>query len=236
MCWTGPISILMAAIGFSVAGYLAYKKWSKLLWIPIAYFGLMELLQAFTYFTLGSCTPTNQILTFLSYLHISFQPFFINAFFLFFIPKNFRKKIIGWVFGLCFIATILMITRLYPFEWANSCAIGEVLCGESLCAVSGNFHIAWEIPFSAFSGIIGFIASWAYMIAIFLLPLIYGAWKLAGLHLMIGPVLSYALTKNPNEWPTVWCLFSIAIILIVFIPRLMRWLRVKKWYFWEYPK
>jgi hypothetical protein len=221
----------MAFIGFAVAGYLLYKKESKLLWIPIAYFGVMELLQALTYFTMGACTPANQILTFLSYVHISFQPFFINALMLYFIPERFRKNIYSWVFGLAFVATVLLLLRMYPFEWAGMCNLGDGLCGDKLCAVEGNFHLAWEIPFNGIGGIIG----WAYALSVFVIPLLYGSWKATTYNFLVGPVLAMSLTDNPNEWPAVWCLMSIAIILVILIPWARRKMHVRKWYFWEYP-
>ncbi|MBW2996508.1 hypothetical protein KY332_04380 [Candidatus Woesearchaeota archaeon] len=236
MCWTLSISILMAVIGFAAAGYLFYKKESKLLWIPMAWFGLMETLQAFTYFTLGNCTPSNQVLTYLSYLHIAFQPFFINAIVLYFIPERTRKNIIGWVFTLAFVATIFMLVKLYPFAWAGQCAPGTVLCGENLCSVEGNFHLAWQIPFNDFGGIISIFMLIAYPFVVFVLPFIYGSWKAASFNILAGPVLAYALTNNPNEWPAVWCLLSVAYVSIVLFPKLRNKLKVKKWYFWKYPK
>ncbi|MBD3247267.1 hypothetical protein GF378_01455 [Candidatus Pacearchaeota archaeon] len=217
---------------FAFAGYLWYKKESKLLWIPIAYFGVMELLQFLTYFYLDACTPTNQILTFLSYLHISFQPFFINALMLYFVPKNFRKKIIGWVFFIAFIATILMLVRIYPFDWAGSCTIGTVLCGERLCSIPGSIHLAWEMPINGIGGII----AWTYTLSVFLIPLSYGAWKATAYNVLAGPVIARALTSNPNEWPAVWCLLSVAYIFLIIIPGFKKLLTQKKWYFWKYPK
>jgi len=53
-----------------------------------------------------------------------------------------------------------------------------------------------------------------YVIAAFLLPLLYGAWRFVLFHALAGPVLAFALTENPNEAPAIWCLFSIGIVLI----------------------
>lgn len=221
----------MALVAFVAAGYLIHKKDSKLLWIPIIYFGLMEVLQAMTYFTIGSCTPANQVLTLLSALHIAFQPFFINAIALYFIPEHVRKRIYGWVFGLAFIATICILVRLYPFEWAGLCAIGTPLCGETLCSTLGKFHLAWDIPFNGLTGLLAYASTFGA----FLLPLIYGSWKATTYSLVLGPGLAYLLTQNPNEWPAVWCLLSIALIIIIIIPPIREKFKVKKWYFWEYP-
>lgn len=64
MCWSFIASGIFAAIGIAAAVYFAWKKESKLIWIPLAYFALMEALQAATYFYLGQCfAPENQMLT-----------------------------------------------------------------------------------------------------------------------------------------------------------------------------
>jgi hypothetical protein len=230
MCFTLSISILMAIIAFATAGYLLYKKESKLLWIPIAYFGIMEVLQTITYFTLGGCTPTNQILTYLSYLHIAFQPFFINAILLYFIPKHVRKKLYVLVFTIAFLATILMLVKIYPFDWAGTCTTGA-LCGETLCTMPGNVHFQWHMPLNGFEGHLWDV----YFLSIFILPLIYGSWKGVLFNTIFGPGLAYLISNSPNEWPAIYCLLSIAIIFVVVIPSIRKKFHVKKWYFWKYP-
>ncbi len=234
MCWSFGASAIFAVIGIACAVHLARKKESKLLWIPLAYFAIMEALQAITYFYLGSCSSSgNQLLTFLSYMHIAFQPIFINAFVLYFVPARVRKKIILPVLTLAALATILLIVKVYPFEWAGSCAEGTALCGKLLCSYMGNWHLAWSLPFNDIGGL---SMMKYYLIAAFALPLIYGSWKTTIIGLLTGPVLASMLTSNPNEWPAVWCLISIWIILIAIVTPLRKWVRVEKWYFWNYPK
>ena len=58
----------------------------------------------------------------------------------------------------------------------------------------------------------------AYLLAGFILPLVYGAWRLVLFHAITGPVLAAMLTSDPNEMPAIWCLFSIGIILISLSP------------------
>lgn len=54
----------------------------------------MEALQAYTYGVNDDCTmPSNQVATLLGYLHITFQPFFINLISIYFIPNQVRKRI-----------------------------------------------------------------------------------------------------------------------------------------------
>ena len=115
------------------------------MWITLGYFSSMELLQAFTYTVIDDCSsPSNQIATLLGYLHIAFQPFFINAISMYFIPDEIRRKISIPVYAFCFAVAIYMILASYPFSWSGSC-VGS-LCSERLCSVSGSWHIAWELP------------------------------------------------------------------------------------------
>ena len=52
------------------------------------------------------------------------------------------------------------------------------------------------------------------------------------MHALIGPILAGRLTANPNEWPAVWCLFSIGIVLVATVPPLRRMLVVADWPLW----
>ncbi len=232
MCWSFSASIIFTTIGLLASIYLIKKRDDKFLWIPLIYFSLMELLQVFTYLFLNQCDlPINQILTYLSYLHIAFQPFFINMFFMHFIPKNVKAKIEGFVYTICFVSAILMLIRVYPFVWAEACRVGSTMCGPQICSVSGSWHLAWMLPQNYF----GMIFAGAYIISAFIVPFLYGAWKINVYHIILGPLLARMLSSNPNEWPAIWCLLSIAFILAIFIPPLRKRLYVKKWYFWKYP-
>jgi hypothetical protein len=240
MCWSGEASATLATIGFCSTAYAAYKKESPLLWGPLLYFSLMEMLQAFTYTVINQCAlPSNQIATLLGYLHISFQPFFANAASMYFINQDIRRKIQGWVYSLCFVATIAMLIQLYPFDWAGVCDPVRPLCGTRLCSVSGNWHIAWEIPtnglgnYFARLGIValrnGFVP---YLLAVFLMPLLYGSWRFTLYHYLMGPFLAGLLTTNHNERPAVWCLLSIGLLLIVVKTPIRQILFVRRWALW----
>jgi hypothetical protein len=230
MCWSFGASFIFAIIGFIASGYLIYKKESKLLWIPIGYFAIMELLQAITYFSLNQCSlPINQLLTYISYLHVAFQPFFMNAFWL---PKETRKRISPFVYGICFIGTILILIQAYPFEWAGTCDLASGgWCGPNICSISGDWHLAWNIPLNG----IPMLLIIGYAFPIFILPLLYGSWKVTIYQTLLGPVLVSFLSSNPNETPAIWCLLSMAIILLAIVTGLRNIMHVKKWYFWKYP-
>ena len=71
-----------------------------------------------------------------------------------------------------------------------------------------------------------------YWLAVFLLPLIYGAWRFVIFHALAGPILASLLTSNPNETPAIWCLFSIGIILIGLSPLIRRYFETTAWWVW----
>jgi hypothetical protein len=229
MCWNGQASATLATVGLASTAYIAYKGEERSLWVPLAYFSLMELLQAVTYTVIDLCgLPMNQVLTALGSLHITFQPFFLNAFAMHFIPKPISQKISPVVYGLCFIGSILLILKIFPFDWAGTCTVGrEPFCGERLCSVSGNWHIAWEAPLNGFTW-----ANYGYYLPVFVLPVLYGSWKFILYHLIFGPSFARLLTDNINEWPAVWCLLSIGLLLVVIKTPLRQILYTRNWLFW----
>jgi hypothetical protein len=240
MCWSAGASLTLTVVGFSVVAIAAYRKKSPLLWVPLGYFTLMELLQALSYPVLDKCSlPSNQLLTLLGYLHICFQPFFINLFSFHFIPEKVRQKVQYPVFGICFVCSIMMIMQLIPMEWAGHCDLGRSLCGDNLCTVSGTWHLAWNIPLNGLGNYFYRLDFWlmeggfpSYIFAGFILPLLYGSWKFTLYHALFGPLLAITTTENRNESPAVWCLLSIALLLSVILTPLRSKLLVHSWFLW----
>jgi len=240
MCWSGEASAVLAIMGIATTVYAACNKEPAPLWIALGYFSLMELLQAFTYPVLGECAnPYNQVATLFGYFHITFQPFFINAVTLYFIPAAIRRRIAMPVYALCFIGAIFTLFQLYPLSWAGACDPSRPLCAERLCSVRGNWHIAWDVPTNGLgnwfvhSGIRALSDGYpGYVLTAFLLPVLYGSWRAVTFHYLVGPFLSQNLTNNHNEWPAIWCLLSIGILMLVVKTRLRDLLHVRRWPFW----
>lgn len=239
MCWSGEASASLAAVGFISTGYFYYKGESKALCAALIYFSLMELLQAYTYTVINECqNPRNQIATFLGYIHIAFQPFFVNAVAMYFIPKKAQQLIAPTVYILCFVAAIVFMMRIYPFEWSSYCydqnyqfllysdiKFNMPFCGEQICSTFGDWHISWAIPANG-----SFAMANAYVYVAFLLPLIYGSWKLVIYHLLTGPMLAFLTTSNMNEWAAVWCLYSIGLLLLLIKTPIRDFLHINSWY------
>ena len=239
VCWSGEASTALAVTGFVSSAYFYWKGESKVLCAALAYFSLMELLQAYTYTVIDECFDRrNKIATFLGYMHIAFQPFFYNAVAMYFIPQRMRHRIAPLVYVLCSAAAVVFMVRIYPFDWGNFCfdqsyellfadgiKFSMPFCGEQICSTSGDWHIAWAIPANG-SGV---MAS-AYAYAAFMLPLIYGSWKIVLYHILTGPLLSYLTTTNMNEWAAVWCLYSIGLLLLLIKTPIRHYLHTNSWY------
>ena len=168
------------------------------IWGTLGYFTAMEALQVAGYAVIDDCESTaNQSITILSMLHIVFQPIVINLFALELVPRPVRERAFGWVLGLAAAASAVMLLQLIPVSAFGTCAPGTPLCGEAYCTVSGNWHIAWDVPYNGlFVSIEAALGPQSgfptYMMAVFLLPLAYGAWRFVLMHMVAGPVLAWS--------------------------------------------
>ena len=240
MCWSATASITMVGLGAVATVVAARRGQPRAIWLTMGYFTGMEALQALGYSVVDRCgTPSNQAITLLSYLHIVFQPFFINAFAMQLVPETVRENLWRRVYLCCVLSSAIMLAQLIPSTWLGSCLPGTALCGERLCLMSGNWHIAWHIPYNGLlvpiENLIGIHAGFpTYMLVAFVLPLAYGAWRFVALHAVAGPIAAHLLTDNPNEVPAVWCLFSVGILLLALSPFVRKQFETTDW--WAWPK
>ena len=220
MCWTAAASVAMVAAGGATTAVTLLRGDPRGVWVALGYFTLMEALQATGYAVIDECgTPANRTITVLSYLHIALQPIFINAFAMAIAPSELTTRMRAWVWVAAGLASGLLLLRLAPLDSLGRCLPGDVLCGVDWCLRSGNWHIAWEVPLNGGLAALGIPGQFpAYILAVFALPLLYGAWRFVLFHLAVGPILATLLTDDPNEMPAVWCLFSIGIIVISLSP------------------
>lgn len=236
MCWSAEASIAMTGLG-AVATAVSYRRGAPpAIWCTLGFFAVMEGLQVWGYAVLDQCgTAANRNVTILSCLHISVQPFFINAFAMELVPPAVKRRARSWVFAACAVSAAIMLVQLAPIPAVGSCAPGTALCAESWCTVSGDWHIAWNVPYNGLllpvERVLGLQSGFpSYMIVSFLVPLAYGAWRFVILHALAGPVLAASLTANPNEMPAIWCLFSIAILLIGLFTTVRRGFTATNWW------
>jgi hypothetical protein len=220
--------------------YLAKKGEARELWMPLGYFALMELLQAFTYTRIGQCSlASNKAMTLLGYIHVMFQPFFVNMIAMHFIPESIKRKIAAYVYGLCGAGVALFTLKLLDLPGTGLCHVGaEPFCGAVSCSMNGNWHIAWQLPLNdllseALAGEwIRGLHSYTYLGLGFALPVLYGSWRFTLVTFLLGPFIALLSTDNVNEFPAVWCLYSIALCLTVIKSPIRRYLRVSNWIFY----
>ena len=232
MCWSGEASAAIAVSGFASAYFLKKKGEPKEIYLPPAYFVLMEGLQAITYIFVGECgTPANIWLTRLAILHISFQPFLINMLGMEFVDKAVKQRIKRYIYALCALTTVLCAGRMIPmFELFGRCELGVALCSHTqTCAYRGEWHIGWDVLLN------GINKGWHwYQFTAFIVPAFYGSWKWSLYHFIVGPLLAGLTTTDVNERPAVWCLFSTCIIALLVNTRLRNYIYVKSWPTWKW--
>ena len=230
MCWSESASVAMVGLGAVATVVTARRGEPKAIPITLALFTFMEALQAIGYLVIDDCEiAPNKMVTFLSYLHISLQPIFINAFAMALVAGPISRAMRRFVYGTTGVAFGVMMLSLIPFDWAGQCREGVVaLCGPEWCTITGTWHLGWTMPLNdMWAAIYGqtlaeLMPFPAYFLAAFVLPLVYGAWRLVLFHALFGPILAMTLTDMPNEMPAIWCLFSVGLVLIGLSPLIRR--------------
>ena len=239
MCWSGEASLAIAAVGVAATAYCVKKEVPKPLIAGFFYFVLMEMLQAASYLVVDECmNPNNTFLTYLAYIHISLQPLVINMMALQFIPESTRKRIQWWIYGIAACLSVAIIIRILPLNWKMYCynvlyyvpffqelTYKIPFCGKHACTVSGEWHLAWEMKAGY-----NWVLDRAYFVGVFILPFLYGSWKVALWCAIVGPGLTLWLTDNANEFGAVWCMFSIGVLIVIIVSPIRERMMVKSWY------
>lgn len=212
MCWSATASLAFGATGVVVAGTAHQRGVGRGFTIPLAYFSLMEFLQFASYLYLNECSLTvNSVVTLLSYIHIAFQPLFMNMFFMWSMREHFSQQMKTYVYGASLIGTAIILLKLIPFNPSAVCAIGQTLCERTLCSMSGSWHLAWTVPQYVWP-IPGDVMIY-YSLVAFVLPLFYKAYTQVAYAVVLGPVLAFILASgSPLEWPSIWCFYSVWLL------------------------
>jgi hypothetical protein len=185
-----------------------YTKNNYRLSLPLLFLSLKDLIQGFLY-RYKNDKKINNILTTLSYVHIGFQPLFVNLFI-----SNFSKqydKIWNVILPICFVYGLYYMTSLEELDIQNdpNCKGGGDYCADETLSYMGQHHIAYRferdvntkiidilyiiltfIPGVLLAGNVGLL--WTLFVA-----LIYTAW---------GHV-------DGGEKSAIWCFLSILFAL-----------------------
>ncbi|MBF0440375.1 MAG: hypothetical protein HQK54_00570 [Oligoflexales bacterium] len=221
MCFNMGWSVASAAVGLFSSGYMKKQGAPKSLYIPIGYFSTMEVLQALQYTVINQCeNQFNIALTYLSYLHISFQPVMWLFFYSFFATEKQREIIMGPFARIAIICGILFLTRLYhndnapPNLGLSACTEG-FFCAAQTCSIKGTYHVAWNLVLKKAS----FLAPdfFTYLLIFFIFPLTVGFWIIPLIFFILGPILVVVLFRDclPNEIAAIWCLLAVPQFILV---------------------
>ncbi|MDT8343195.1 MAG: DUF5765 domain-containing protein [Thermohalobaculum sp.] len=238
MCWSEAASLGMVGLGAVATGVTLMRGKPRAIPVALGYFTAMEGLQYAGYQVIDQCgTTANQAITLLSFLHIVFQPFVINAFMMELLPAPVKARLRRAVYGACALSAAVMLVQLVPIDRFGPCLPGSALCGAELCLVSGEWHIAWQVPYNGvlvpLEQALGLWSGFpTYVLAVFVVPLAYGAWRFVLFHALLGPILARLLSDDPTETPAIWCLFSIGLLLIGLSPAIWRRFAVRDWVLW----
>ena len=211
MCFSANMSLALGLIGIAMSIHL-YKK-NIYASIGIGYFALMEIIQYFQYQVINQCNSSyNKFLTILGYLHICFQPLFINIWLF-----AFTKKPNVTFLYMSFIAGLLLASRLFVMKDEDLCDTkNEPLCGPTTCSFSGTRHIAWNIRLRA-PGKSWFTPSLGLHFFMWVIPTLV-AFQINPILAMVltGPYLAVLVSNNIHEIPAIWCFTGIAQMIITY--------------------
>lgn len=234
MCWGVEVTAGMMVLGAAGAAFSLRRGDSLAVPVALGYFALMEGLQLAGYLVLDQCgTPSNELVTQLSMLHIAGQPIIINAFILALLPDGGSAVVRRWVLGLAALASAVILLQLLDIPQLGTCTPGFALCAETWCTRSGDWHLAWDVPYNGLmvpveTALGTGMAFPSYILAVFVMPLLYGAWRFTLFHALVGPILASQLTSDPNEAPAIWCLASVLILLVGLSPPVRRHFEIRR--------
>lgn len=216
MCFGKTWSAISLTIMLISTAVCIYYKGSYLILAMLIFLASKELIQLLLYSTgLAKCkTKWNKWLTSLSWVHICFQPFFVNLFFSAFSPNAVLYKI-PIILSFIYALFNLPVLREIGGKSKHRCQpdYNSNMCRAQTCSINGKYHLGYGFDLkSADNG--GFTPSgFTYNLLSFAPAYIIGDWFLATLHLIVA-ALSYKFINNVGEASAVWCLNSFWIGLI----------------------
>ena len=228
MCWGVGITATMVAAGVGAAAITHRRGAPWPVPLTLGFFAAMEAIQLAGYGVIDECGGSaNRAVTIAAMAHIALQPVVINLFALALLTPALPARSRRFVIAAAAAASAVIVLQLLPIEAFGRCAPGIALCGEALCTRSGAWHQAWDVPYNGLlvplEAALGTRTGFpSYMIAVFVLPALYGAWRFAAINFVAGPVGSFALTADPSEGPAIWCVFSIPILVLALSSRARR--------------
>ena len=208
MCFTETqsyVNVILLVIG----GIFAFPYWR--LSMPMFFLACKDLLQGLLYRYIEN-KKINNTLTKLSWIHICFQPLFVNIF-----SSNFsRQNIVYWnvIFVLCALYGLHSITNLSDYDIQNNedCATSNKkndYCSNNTLSYIGKHHVGYRFSTDKSDTLI-----YMYMYIIFtFLPSLLTSSRVMGIiwaiFVIIIQTVGNYLKLGSGETSAIWCFTSV---------------------------
>jgi len=210
MCFSESQSFINSII-LIIGSIFVYPKYR--LSIFLIFLALKDLIQGFLYKYQDNEKLENS-LTILSWIHICFQPLFVNIF-----MSNFsQNKNNYWniIFIISFIYGIYTLTTLKEFDIQNDpdCIRKNDFCSKHTTSYIGKYHIAYK--FNRDNDILFFPI--IYLILMFI-PSLFTNSRILGIiwGLFVGLIYIFFYNIGEGEKAAIWCFLSIIFFLPIAI-------------------
>lgn len=176
----------------------------------IFYFSTMEFLQGLQYFVIDDCdNPINKILSFIGFVHISFQPYWINHALNTF--HNRPSQVQSFIRTMCFYMGLWFLMRMIPF--GDEChPDNDYFCGDQWCSYSGKEHVAWKFKLYRTSYT---LPAFSVHHFIWFFPCIVYREYFTWVWMLAFLAISFFVTPNRDEQPAIWCFIFIPSTLLI---------------------
>lgn len=213
MCFTKPLSGVLAAAGVVTTAALLYLGAGAHLIAPAVLYTVMEATQFAQYHVIDRCEdPVNVNLTRFTWFLEWIQPIMWNAIWWSTTTRN--AGVFAFTTVLSVVGCALAMLRICVNQRERHVTHELQVRGET-CAKTGRNHIKWHNNAATYHGM---EPNWYSYLILWFLPLFWlrpvqTAWVYAA-SFVTGIVITSLMRPAPSEIPSTWCLLSIPTIVI----------------------
>jgi len=205
MCFNEEMSYFNFLI-LSLVAFIIRDKYR--LSATLFFLGIKDLIQGMSYTNIKNNKET-KALTSLSWIHICFQPLFVNLFISHFDINN---KLWKYIFIICLIFGFYYITKLNEFDIQNDkkCNDKSDYCADKTHSYIGKYHLGYKFNLNKDNN----INFWMFLM---FLPGLFTKSKIISIFwiLFAGLIRIFFQNVNRGELEAIWCFLSIIYALPV---------------------
>lgn len=216
MCYYFPLSVLLSVIGWTATLY-SFKK-QRYSNLPIlAFYSVMESTQLLQSFYLDDCkNAVNYSSSVFAMFLVAVQPFLWNMHRYVMNKKNVNVFVFASLASFVWIAAYYIRLFKLTNDESNSpkSNTNDANVGTEFCTKSGPTHLYWQFPLHRQNG---FEANFFTYLLLWFLPSLFedknGIKKLV---IWVSQIVIVKFTTGlVHEYSSVWCLFSVPIVIIL---------------------